>query len=156
MMIKTWWKLGLGKEHGSLASVFASTQVWRRVLLSIRTDTNCHEGTMSLWFQCFGGMEAVGWTKRVIGSDMQLDRTATNKWKGMMWLQKVISSTGSGLLTVGKLTWLEKTVGEINRVEWKETTSIHIHSTGQDWLNIKSHVTSLQSLGCQVVTWRQS
>lgn len=24
-----------------------------------------------------------------------------------------------------------------NRVEWKEITSIEIHSTGQDWLNIK-------------------
>ncbi len=58
----------------------------------------------------------------------------------------------SGLLTAGKLTWHEETVGEVNRVEWKEITSIQIHRTGQDWLNIKSHVTSLQSLGYGVVT----
>ena len=30
----------------------------------------------------------------------------------------------SGLLTVGKLTWLEKTVGQVNRVGWREITSV--------------------------------
>ena len=60
----------------------------------------------------------------------------------------------SGLLTVGKLTWLEETVGEVNRVEREDITSIQVHSTGKDWLNIKSHVTSFQSLGCDVVTLR--
>ena len=40
----------------------------------------------------------------------------------------------SGLLTVGKLTRLENTVGEVNRVE---IPSILIHSTGQDWLTVQ-------------------
>ena len=50
-----------------------------------------------------------------------------------IWTKKTVNVwCCSGLLTVGELTWLEKTVGEVNRVEWKVITSIKIHSTGQD------------------------
>ena len=45
----------------------------------------------------------------------------------------------SGLLTVGKLAWVEETVGEVNRVEWEDIRSILIRSrlvdsTSRDYL----------------------